>query len=86
MEQTPATDTLTVRIVVTGLVALAITGMVATTFLLWADIPADRVAIVTSLAGPAVGGLVGILATTRSVPQPVEPVESADNPLDPLLP
>lgn len=62
------TDTLTVRIVVSGLVLLALAGVAATTFLLWDGVGADKVAIMTSLAGPAVGGLVGILASTRSVP------------------
>lgn len=64
------TDRLTVLVVVIGLAVIGLAGLAAAALLLWAGVDASKVAMVTSLAGPAVGGLTGILASTRTAPAP----------------
>lgn len=68
------TDTVTVRIVVVALATLAIVGMAAVAWLLFEDVTSDRIAVLVALVGPSVGGLTGILASTRTQAQEPVPV------------
>lgn len=60
------TDTAIVKIVVLGLAGISVLGLVAATLLLAIGVAPASIGLVTALAGPAVGGLTGILASTRT--------------------
>lgn len=54
--------------VVVFLGLLGLGGLIGTVFLIHSGTDATSLLAVTSISGPAVGGLVGILASTRSGP------------------
>lgn len=65
------TDRRTINLVVALIGAVAIIGLAGTIWLVTIKVDAASVAIVSGLAGTALGGLVGVLASTRSGPQPM---------------
>lgn len=66
-------DRRTVFMVIGFLGAFALTGLVATALLVWQDVDAASVAILSGMTGSALGGLTGLLASTRSTPEVVQP-------------
>lgn len=63
-------DTLVVRIVVAGLVAIVICAMALAALLILDDHPAADVILIAGFGTTALGGLVGMLANTRTVQDP----------------
>lgn len=59
-------DARTIRLVAASLAFFAMVGLVATAFLLYAEVKAEGVALVSGLTGTALGGLGSLLASTRS--------------------
>lgn len=66
-------------VIVLGLFVLA--GLLGTIWLVHGKTPASEVAVVSGLCGTALGGLVGLLASTRSSPTETTIVNSADDPV-----
>lgn len=64
----PAQDRTVVLAVVCFLGLLAVSGLVGIVFLIHSGTDPASLLAVSSMTGPAVGGLVGILATTRTNP------------------
>lgn len=60
-------DAVTIRIVASGLVLLAIVGVLATTLLLARSVDPAGVALVSGLTGTAIGALGSLLASTVKV-------------------
>lgn len=61
------TDQRTVRAVVLLLGSIALVGLCGVVGLVALDKPAEAVAVVVGLTGPAIGALATLLASTRSV-------------------
>lgn len=76
------TDRRTINLVVALIGAVAIIGLAGTIWLVTIDVDAANVAIVSGLAGTALGGLVGVLASTRSAPlsDPTTPIVDPTTP------
>lgn len=71
----PAQDRSVVLAVVCFLGMLAIVGLVGEVFLIHSGTDPTSLLAVSSITGPAIGGLVGILATTRT--NPSQPIQQA---------
>lgn len=70
----------TVLVVVGTLAVIAFCGVLGTFMLLRWNVPADRVAIFTSMVGPAIGALGALLVSTRSVSPPPAPEDVEGSP------
>lgn len=78
------TDKVTIRIVVVALAFGALGGMAAVSLLVWSKVPAAELAVVSSLAGQALGALTGLLISTRSTSDPPQEVTVTNPPHDPV--
>jgi hypothetical protein len=78
------TDSRVVTLVVYFLGALAALGLGGVIFLVGTNHTTEEVSIVVALAGPPIGALGTLLASTRSGPAEVQPVVVANEDTDPV--
>lgn len=78
------TDTKVVLAVVLLLGTFALGGLAGAIWLIHSDSPAESIAIISGLAGTALGSLGTLLASTRSATSVAQPVQVTNTPADPV--